>query len=420
MIGVNIFNLNNNNKIRTKKENQIYWENIKIIYDIFNAIISNEKMDPNILKHYIKYDFLNKLINIFKSDNEDEKEMLKTIISKLYSKLSSRRKLIRGVIFNYFNFGVITLNKINGAVDLLDVMENIISQFSIPLKDEYINIFDNLLIPLHKMKKCYKYFDNLNRCILLFLEKDSNLAYNLLENLYAFFPSHNYKVKNLFLEEIIMILEYIDIKKIEKNFDKLMRVLVDSFLNFNNDLKNKALSFFENKIFISIININTKISFNIIVPFMSYLPAWDKESKSSLNKINQNLKKMNLLDYNNALKKIKEIEFNKYSIVDNTFINKNNTNEKKDITEILSEYFEKLKLEEEFDENFGICPITRDYMKDPVICPSGNYYDKSAILNWLKDHDTEPLTRQHLTPEMLKEDEEYKRKIIHYRIKFNK
>jgi hypothetical protein len=252
------------------------------------------------------------------------------------------------------------------------------------------------------------------------LEKDSNLAYNLLENLYAFFPSHNYKVKNLFFEEIIMILEYIDIKKIEKNFDKLMRVLVDSFLNFNNDLKNKALSFFENKIFISIININTKISFNIIVPFMSYLPAWDKESKSSLNKINQNLKKMNLLDYNNALKKIKEIEFNKYSIVDNTFINKNNTNEKKDITEILSEYFEKLKLEEEFDENFGICPITRDYMKDPVICPSGNYYDKSAILNWLKDHDTEPLTRQHLTPEMLKEDEEYKRQIIHYRIKFNK
>ena len=354
MIGVNIFNLNNNNKIRTKKENQIYWENIKIIYDIFNAIISNEKMDPNILKHYIKYDFLNKLINIFKSDNEDEKEILKTIISKLYSKLSSRRKLIRGVIFNYFNFGVITLNKINGAVDLLDVMENIISQFSIPLKDEYINIFDNLLIPLHKMKKCYQYFDNLNRCILLFLEKDSNLAYNLLENLYAFFPSHNYKVKNLFLEEIIMILEYIDIKKIEKNFDKLMRVLVDSFLNFNNDLKNKALSFFENKIFISIININTKISFNIIVPFMSYLPAWDKESKSSLNKINQNLKKMNLLDYNNALKKIKEIEFNKYSIVDNTFINKNNTNEKKDITEILSEYFEKLNLEEEFDENFVI------------------------------------------------------------------
>ena len=384
-------------------------------------------MDPYILKHYIKYEFLNKLINLFKSDIEDEREILKTIINKLYSKLSYRRKLIRGVIFNYFNFWVITLNKTNGAVDHLDVMENIISSFSIPLKEEYINIFDNLLIPLHKMKKCYKYFDNLNRCILLFLEKDSDLAYNLLENLYKFFPSHNYKIKLSFLEEIEIVLEYIDIKKIEKTVDKLMKVFVECFLDFNIDLKNKALSFFDNKnnytnknTFISIVQNYTKISFNIIVPFIYYLQPWDKDSKNSLNKINQNLKNMNLLDYNNALKNINEIEFNKYSIIDNNFINKNNINEKKDITQILSDFYEKLKLEEEFDENFGICPITRDYMKEPVICPSGNYYEKSAILNWLKGHNTEPLTRQHLTSDMLKEDEEYKRQIIEYRIKFNK
>ena len=59
-------------------------------------------------------------------------------------------------------------------------------------------------------------------------------------------------------------------------------------------------------------------------------------------------------------------------------------------------------------------------MKHPVLCPSGNYYEKSAILDWLKKHDTDPLTRQHLTADMLMEDKEYRNKIREYRIKFNK
>ena len=59
-------------------------------------------------------------------------------------------------------------------------------------------------------------------------------------------------------------------------------------------------------------------------------------------------------------------------------------------------------------------------MNNPVLCPSGHYYDKSAILIWLRTHDNEPLTREHLTADMLIEDEEFRKKIIDYRKKFNK
>ena len=78
------------------------------------------------------------------------------------------------------------------------------------------------------------------------------------------------------------------------------------------------------------------------------------------------------------------------------------------------------EVEEEFDEDYGICPITQNYMKNPVLSPSGNYYEKTAILNWLKNNNTDPLTRQYLTPNMLIEDEEFKKKIIEYRKKFKK
>ena len=50
-------------------------------------------------------------------------------------------------------------------------------------------------------------------------------------------------------------------------------------------------------------------------------------------------------------------------------------------------------------------------MKNPVLSPSGNYYEKTAILNWLKNNNTDPLTRQYLTPNMLIEDEEFKKKL---------
>ena len=76
--------------------------------------------------------------------------------------------------------------------------------------------------------------------------------------------------------------------------------------------------------------------------------------------------------------------------------------------------------EEEFDEEYGICPITQEYMKNPVITPSGNYYEKTAIIDWINKEGTEPLTREKLTVDMLIEDKKNKKQIIEYRKKFDK
>ena len=48
-----------------------------------------------------------------------------------------------------------------------------------------------------------------------------------------------------------------------------------------------------------------------------------------------------------------------------------------------------------------ICPINQTLMTDPVITPYGTTYERSSILSWLKNHDTDPLTKKRLTKEML-------------------
>ena len=109
-------------------------------------------------------------------------------------------------------------------------------------------------------------------------------------------------------------------------------------------------------------------------------------------------------------------ESEKYNYNYNYNYDYNDINDNIDINNILN----SKNKEEEFDEEYGICPITQEYMENPVLSPSGNYYEKSAIINWIEKHNTDPLTREHLTVDMLIEDEEYKKQIINYRKKFNK
>jgi len=42
------------------------------------------------------------------------------------------------------------------------------------------------------------------------------------------------------------------------------------------------------------------------------------------------------------------------------------------------------------------CPITQEIMFDPVSTPDGNTYERTAIIEWLNKHNTEPLTRKPL------------------------
>jgi len=49
-----------------------------------------------------------------------------------------------------------------------------------------------------------------------------------------------------------------------------------------------------------------------------------------------------------------------------------------------------------------ICPITQAVMTDPVLGSDGRSYERSAITEWLRTHNTSPLTREVMTAETLK------------------
>ena len=455
MIGENIFNLNNQ-ILRNEKENEEYWTNIKDIYDIFHLLILNEEYEPNILEPYIDKDFLNNLIKLFDSNFDEEKNILKRIMHKIYKKIIHIRKTLREIISNYLNDSIIILSKVNGAKELLEIMSSIISGFSIPLKEEHIIFFKNIIIPLHHKKAYDTFYYYLAKCVILFLKKDKSLSNLIIDKILEYFSFHDFNTKILFLKELKEILDFSGINSISSSIEKLLNIIVECFSEFNISLREEALSLFDEEIFISIIKKYINISYNIIVPKIYYFKhnPWNNKSKLSFIFINHSLKKYDLRRYNNALKiklnnEMKILPENKdeekrqiklaLKLSENDGKYKlNNPNKNKlifrplEYTNIIvkkkykrsNTHDYKLRIkdkkEEQFDEDFGICPITQEFMKHPVLCPSGNYYEKSAILDWLKKHDTDPLTRQHLTAYMLMEDKDYRKKIREYRIKFNK
>eukprot|EP01112_Ceratiomyxa_fruticulosa_P020975 TRINITY_DN7285_c0_g2_i1.p1 TRINITY_DN7285_c0_g2~~TRINITY_DN7285_c0_g2_i1.p1 ORF type:complete len:812 (-),score=239.44 TRINITY_DN7285_c0_g2_i1:113-2548(-) len=69
-------------------------------------------------------------------------------------------------------------------------------------------------------------------------------------------------------------------------------------------------------------------------------------------------------------------------------------------TPVVAEGESAVKKEAELDSQFPpsfICPLTQEVMKDPVVDPEGNSYERSAIEAWLKNNATSPITRSPLT-----------------------
>ncbi|CAF4591867.1 unnamed protein product [Didymodactylos carnosus] len=48
------------------------------------------------------------------------------------------------------------------------------------------------------------------------------------------------------------------------------------------------------------------------------------------------------------------------------------------------------------------CPITFDLFRDPVVAEDGHTYEREAIINWIREKGTSPITREPLTTESLR------------------
>lgn len=103
------------------------------------------------LKVFITHVFIQEFLELFDSEEPKEREYLKNILHRLYAKLVPRRKMIRKAMSDCFLTLIHETYKFNGVAELLDILASIISGFAVPLREEHVISFKNVMIPLHKV-----------------------------------------------------------------------------------------------------------------------------------------------------------------------------------------------------------------------------------------------------------------------------
>mmetsp|Transcript_22377 Transcript_22377/g.25899 ORF Transcript_22377/g.25899 Transcript_22377/m.25899 type:complete len:485 (+) Transcript_22377:37-1491(+) len=273
------------------------WPHLQPIYEFFLQLIVNDAADVKSLKVFITHTFIQEFLELFDSEEPREREYLKNILHRLYAKLVPRRKMIRKAITDCFYTLIHENYKFNGAAELLDILASIISGFAVPLREEHVYFFKTVIIPLHKVQTCQIYHEQLLRCSMLFLSKDPSLAIPLVDGLLRYWPFANSAKETLFLTELLEVLEVCDMIKLEPLIPRLFKRLNRCIAGPHLQVADRAMCFFENDYFLSILKTYKSQTFPMLVPVIVAIADthWHKVLQESLNALKVILKE---IDYN--------------------------------------------------------------------------------------------------------------------------
>lgn len=183
------------------------WPHLQIVYEFLLRFVTSPEIDAKLAKRYVDHSFVLRLLDLFDSEDQRERDSLKTILHRIYGKFMVHRPFIRKAINNIFYRFIFETEKHNGIAELLEILGSIINGFALPLKEEHKLFLVRVLIPLHKPKCVSMYHQQLSYCITQFVEKDVKLADTVIRGLLKYWPVTNSSKEVMFLAELEEVLE---------------------------------------------------------------------------------------------------------------------------------------------------------------------------------------------------------------------
>lgn len=267
------------------------WNLVKPVYDILIKILESEFTDHKIVKAWMNDGIIiQKLLDLFDSENVTERETLRMVLHLIYLKLMSVRKTVRKCYTDLFLRLIHEEYKFNGVSEILDIVASIISGFSIPIKDEHTQFFNTVIMPLHKVQTCQLYHAELSKCTLLFVQKKLELGVTVIEKLARYWPIANSTKQIKFLEEIIAVVMIVPEDLLQSQMKTIFYKLSQAVASPHFKVCDYGLSCFERPQIVALIKSHIDIVFPMIVPVLERESRhyWQPTLRASIN----GLKKM--------------------------------------------------------------------------------------------------------------------------------
>lgn len=259
------------------------WPHLQVVYELLLRFVASPVTDAKLAKRYIDHSFVLKLLDLFDSEDQREREYLKTILHRIYGKFMVHRPFIRKAINNIFYRFIFETEKHNGIAELLEILGSIINGFALPLKEEHKLFLVRALIPLHKPKCASVYHQQLSYCIVQFVEKDFKLADTVIRGLLKYWPVTNSSKEVMFLGELEEVLEATQAAEFQRCMVPLFRQIGRCLNSSHFQVAERALFLWNNDHIRNLITQNHKVIMPII------FPALERNTRGHWNQAVQSL-----------------------------------------------------------------------------------------------------------------------------------
>ncbi|KZV31377.1 serine/threonine protein phosphatase 2A 59 kDa regulatory subunit B' gamma isoform [Dorcoceras hygrometricum] len=289
------------------------WPHLQVVYEFLLRFVISSQTDAKLAKRYIDHSFLLRLLDLFDSEDQREREYLRTILHRVYGKFMMHRPFIRKSINNIFYNFIFEIERHNGIAELLEILGSIINGFALPLKEEHKLFLVRALLPLHKPKCMSIYHQQLSYCIIQFVEKDCKVADIVIRGLLKYWPVTNSSKEVMFLSELEEILEATEAAEFQHSMVPLFRQISCCLISSHFQVAERALLLWNNDHIRNLITLNHRV----ILPIV--LPSLEKNTRSHWNQAVQTLtlnvrsmfSDVNPSHFEECLEKLKEDEIKK-------------------------------------------------------------------------------------------------------------
>ncbi|KAL9397551.1 hypothetical protein Peur_011804 [Populus x canadensis] len=259
------------------------WPHLQIVYDFLLRFVASSETDAKLAKRYIDHSFVLRLLDLFDSEDQREREYLKTILHRIYGKFMVHRPFIRKAINNIFYIFIFETERHNGIAEMLEILGSIINGFALPLKEEHKLFLLRALIPLHKPKCVSMYHQQLSYCITQFVEKDFKLADTVVRGLLKYWPMTNSSKEVMFLGELEEVLEATQAAEFQRCMVPLFHQIGRCLNSSHFQVAERTLFLWNNDHIRNLITQNRKVILPII------FPALERNTRGHWNQAVQSL-----------------------------------------------------------------------------------------------------------------------------------
>ena len=195
------------------------WPHVQLVYAFFIKVLESPEFQPSTAKKFIDHAFVTRVIDMFATDDENERDCLKTTLHRIYAKFLGMRAFIRKEISNKCLDLIYGTIYFPGVTEILEVLGSIINGFATPIKGEHVQFLFQILLPLHSLPKLQHFHAQLVYCVVQYFEKDPALAEKFIIKFLKHWPKTASGKEILFLdelEELIDVIQPADFVKVQE------------------------------------------------------------------------------------------------------------------------------------------------------------------------------------------------------------